>query len=67
MIKVTLDLTCSVCGHQQFYLPVRHEEGANVSCANCTAFKCKTLDLEKALKAIGRPSRIASQAERPAA
>jgi len=54
MIKVTLDLSCSICGHQQFYLPISSQEGANVRCANCSAFKCKTLDLEKALSAIQR-------------
>jgi len=54
MIKVTLDLTCSVCGQHQFHLPVKGQEGANVCCANCTAFKCKTWDLEKALTAIQR-------------
>lgn len=54
MIKVTLDLTCSVCSHQQFHLPVNNQEGTNVRCANCSAFKCRTLDLEKALGAITR-------------
>jgi len=54
MIKVTLDLSCSICGHQQFYLPINSQEGANVRCANCSAFKCKTLDLEQALSAIQR-------------
>lgn len=54
MIKVTLDLSCTVCGHQQFHLPVKSQEGVNVKCANCSAFKCKTLDLEKALSAIHR-------------
>lgn len=63
MIKVTLDLTCSICGHQQFHLPVNRQEGTNVRCANCSAFKCKTLDLEKALSAISR----ASMDTRPAA
>ncbi|WP_144076834.1 MULTISPECIES: hypothetical protein [Salinicola] len=51
---MTLELSCSVCSHQQFYLPVNASEGANVRCANCSAFKCKTLDLEKALSAIQR-------------
>ena len=55
MIKVTLDLTCSVCSHQQFYLPMNDGEGQNVRCANCSAFKCRTLDLEKALSAVHRP------------
>lgn len=54
MIKVTLDLSCSICGHEQFYLPINNQEGTNVRCANCSAFKCKTLNLEKALSAIQR-------------
>lgn len=58
MIRVTLDLTCSICGHQQFQLPVNSQEGVNVRCANCSAFKCKTLDLEKALSAIHRAPRV---------
>ncbi|WP_342595514.1 hypothetical protein AAGT95_03120 [Salinicola lusitanus] len=56
MMKVTLDLTCSVCGHQQFHLPVNSQQGSNVRCANCSAFKCKILDLEKALSAVNRLS-----------
>ncbi len=55
MMKVSLDLTCSVCGHGQFRLPNRPEEGSKVCCANCTAFKCHTMDLERALMAIGQP------------
>lgn len=63
MIKVTLDLTCSICGYRQFHLPVKREEGTNVCCANCTAFKCKTMDLEKALTAMQRtPFRLHSAA-----
>ncbi|WP_110675972.1 hypothetical protein [Salinicola sp. RZ23] len=54
MITVTLDLTCSICGHQQFHLPIKAEEGVNVCCANCSAFKCKALDLERALTAMRR-------------
>ncbi|OHY98239.1 hypothetical protein BC443_04015 [Salinicola sp. MIT1003] len=58
MIRVTLDLSCSICGHEQFYLPINSQEGTNVRCANCSAFKCKTLDLEKALSAIQRTRSI---------
>ncbi|WP_251977571.1 hypothetical protein [Salinicola avicenniae] len=65
MIKVTLDLTCSICSHQQFMLPVAPSEGGNVCCANCTAFKCKTLDLERALTAMARVP--AKEPLRPAA
>ena len=54
MIRVTLDLSCSICGHEQFYL----RSIINVRCANCSAFKCKTLDLEKALSAIQRTRSI---------
>ncbi|WP_157956843.1 hypothetical protein [Salinicola aestuarinus] len=55
MMKVTLDLSCSICGHTQFQLPTRADEGSKVCCANCTAFKCHAMDLERALMAIGQP------------
>ncbi|KAA0019562.1 hypothetical protein F0A16_04255 [Salinicola corii] len=54
MIRVTLDLTCSICDHDQFHLPVRADERQQVRCANCTAFKCYSADLEKAMIALSR-------------
>lgn len=60
MIRVTLDLTCSICDRNQFYLPVRPDDRQQVRCANCTAFKCYSADLEKAMIALHR-----SRKERP--
>lgn len=57
MIRVTLDLTCSICDHNQFHLPVRADERQQVRCANCTAFKCYPDDLEKAMIALDRSRR----------
>lgn len=54
MIRVTLDLTCSICDHDQFYLPVRAEERQQIRCANCTAFKCDSGDLENEMIALSR-------------
>ncbi|CAO1660037.1 MULTISPECIES: hypothetical protein [Salinicola] len=54
MIRVTLDLTCSICDHDQFHLPVRAEERQQIRCANCTAFKCYSADLENAMIALSR-------------
>jgi hypothetical protein len=54
MIRVTLDLTCSICDHDQFYLPVRAEDRQQIRCANCTAFKCYSADLENAMIALSR-------------
>ncbi|OLO07019.1 hypothetical protein BTW08_14525 [Salinicola sp. MH3R3-1] len=54
MIRVTLDLTCSICDHDQFFLPIRAEERQQVRCANCAAFKCYSADLEKAMIALSR-------------
>ncbi|MAM56151.1 MAG: hypothetical protein CMN25_02330 [Salinicola sp.] len=54
MMTVTLNLDCSVCGHHRFHLPIKQEEGARVTCANCSAYKCQIRDLEKALIAAGR-------------
>ncbi|GHB32773.1 hypothetical protein [Salinicola rhizosphaerae] len=61
MIRVTLDFNCAVCGHDQFNLPVKREDGQQIRCANCTAYKCHTLDLERALVAMRRePPRTAA-------
>lgn len=57
MIRVTLDLTCSICDRNQFHLPVRADERQQVRCANCTAFKCYPGDLEKAMIALSRGQR----------
>lgn len=54
MISVALDLTCSICGFGRFLLPIHRQDGANVCCANCTAYKCKALDLERVLAAVQR-------------
>ncbi|MGM8851364.1 hypothetical protein ACS8E6_12740 [Salinicola halophyticus] len=54
MIRVTLDLTCSICDHDQFFLPIRAEERQQVRCANCAAFKCYSADLEKAMITLSR-------------
>ncbi|OLO05126.1 MULTISPECIES: hypothetical protein [Salinicola] len=54
MIRVTLDLTCSICDHDQFFLPVRAEEIQQIRCANCTAFKCYSADLENTMIALNR-------------
>ncbi|WP_087719165.1 hypothetical protein [Salinicola salarius] len=54
MIRVTLDLTCSICDHDQFFLPVRAEERQQIRCANCTAFKCYSADLENEMIALSR-------------
>ena len=54
MIRVTLDLTCSICDHDQFFLPVRAEDRQQIRCANCTAFKCYSADLENAMIALSR-------------
>ncbi|ALM53966.1 hypothetical protein [Halomonas huangheensis] len=52
MISVTLDLTCSVCGFSRFLLPIHQLDDANVCCANCAAYTCKALDLERVLSAV---------------
>ncbi|KAA0019555.1 hypothetical protein F0A16_04210 [Salinicola corii] len=54
MMTVTLNLDCSVCGHDRFRLPIKQKGGAHVTCANCSAYKCQIRDLEKALIAAGR-------------
>ncbi|MDH4574542.1 hypothetical protein CUR86_20360 [Salinicola acroporae] len=57
MIRVTLDLTCSICDHDQFHLPVRADERQQVRCANCAAFKCYSADLENAMISLARDRR----------
>ncbi|MBY5926310.1 MULTISPECIES: hypothetical protein [unclassified Halomonas] len=55
MITVALDLNCSICGHSRFTIPVGRDDGDSVHCANCTAYKCKAMDLERALMATTPP------------
>ncbi|WP_342595457.1 hypothetical protein AAGT95_02825 [Salinicola lusitanus] len=64
MIRVTLDLTCSICDHDQFHLPVRADERQQVRCANCTAFKCYSADLEKAMITLARERQRRSEQQR---
>lgn len=52
MLKVTLDLRCNVCGSEQFLLPTLNEASQDVRCADCSAFKCKSDDLERAMYAV---------------
>lgn len=51
MLKVTLDLRCNVCSSEQFLLPTLSEASQDVRCADCSAFKCKSDDLERAMSA----------------
>lgn len=51
-MKVVLDLNCSVCGFDQFYMPERPEQGQDVSCARCGTFRCHAEVLAKALQAL---------------
>ena len=67
MITVTLDLSCTICGHSRFTLPVGQDDGDSVHCANCTAYKCKAVDLERALMATLPPSMPAVPASSGAA
>ncbi|GHB12257.1 hypothetical protein [Salinicola rhizosphaerae] len=52
MLKVTLDLSCNVCGSDQFMLPTLADDVQDVRCADCAAFKCKSDDLERAMSAV---------------
>lgn len=54
MIRVTLDLCCTICGHTRFLLPIKQQDGPNVSCANCSAYRCKAMNLEQAIRADKR-------------
>lgn len=54
MLKVTLGLRCNVCGGERFLLPTLHEASEDVRCADCSAFKCKNDDLERAMSAVQR-------------
>ncbi|WP_110642074.1 MULTISPECIES: hypothetical protein [Salinicola] len=54
MLKVTLDLRCNVCGGEQFLLPTLSETSEDVRCASCSAFKCKSNDLERAMSTAQR-------------
>ncbi|MFC0267022.1 hypothetical protein [Kushneria aurantia] len=54
MMRVTLDLRCNECGHNQFHMPVQRMEGHGIYCASCNAFLCDTHNLEKAFQAINR-------------
>lgn len=57
MILVTLDLTCTICGSEQFHLPRYDSSSQHVRCANCRAFKCYAKDLERAMIALNRAKR----------
>ncbi|WP_251977576.1 hypothetical protein [Salinicola avicenniae] len=61
MIRVTLDLTCSVCHHDQFFLPLPDSDQRHVRCTRCMAVKCHTADLEKAMIALNREKRDAAR------
>ncbi|WP_162619437.1 hypothetical protein [Salinicola peritrichatus] len=51
MWNVTLDLRCNVCGGKRFLLPALSEIAEDVRCADCSAFKCKSDDLERVMTA----------------
>ncbi|KFF47856.1 hypothetical protein GY26_17775 [Gammaproteobacteria bacterium MFB021] len=53
MLNVTLELRCNVCGGERFLLPTLDETAQDIRCAGCSAFKCKSQDLERAMAAAG--------------
>ncbi len=64
MIRVTLDLTCSICDHDQFHLPVRADERQQIRCTNCMAFKCYSADLENTMITLARDRKRRSEQQR---
>ncbi|WP_110654596.1 hypothetical protein [Salinicola halimionae] len=62
MLKVTLDLRCNVCGGGQFLLPTLSEASKDIRCAACSAFKCKSNDLERVMSVQQRKSAMAAVA-----
>jgi len=49
MMRIILDLRCSHCGHEEFYVPTSRDNDDRVTCTHCNAFQCDTDDLEIAL------------------
>ncbi|GHB14762.1 hypothetical protein [Salinicola rhizosphaerae] len=58
---VKLDMNCSICSHDQFYIPLNASHGRGVTCANCTALRCQIDDLESVL------IQLSAETKRPAA
>ncbi len=55
MAPIELEMTCSICGHKRFYIPSAASPSIRVTCANCSAYQCRTQDLEKVLLSLSRP------------